>query len=100
MFFNFLENIYEKHGVFMAIYLNNVRFVKATKHDGTLEHREIKEYYIDNPDDVADLPGRDKIHECSKATVINENIAPGSTYILMSNGWVNIGLDKSYKWSR
>ena len=94
----------------MAFYLNDVRFLKAKKHDGTLEHREIKEFYIDSQDDIQDLPGRDKIHECSKAVImkdtltdpaISDGIWPqGSTWILMSSGWVYIGISKEYGWSR
>ena len=87
------------YGDVMAIYLNNVRFVKAKRHDGTLESREIKEYYIDSRDDVKDLPGRDQIHECSKATVIDDSMRM-ETYILMSNGWVFTGFDQSTSWSK
>lgn len=71
----------------MAFYLNDVRFVKATRKDGSFENREIKQYYLDSAADVATLPGRDKIHECSTAMVP----ATSELYVLMTEGWIKFG---------
>jgi hypothetical protein len=85
----------------MAFYLNNKRYVEHKKPDGGIEHREIMEYYMDSPDDVQDLPGRDLIDECSIAVVKADVSTPynGATYTLMTAGWVYIGFDQSFRWS-
>jgi|TergutMp193P3_1026864.scaffolds.fasta_scaffold01110_6 hypothetical protein len=86
----------------MAFYLNNKRYVEEKKPDGTLEHREIMEYYLDGENDVEDLPGRDQIDECSRAVLMGETpnkygtVIQGLTYILMTDGWVCVGVDKTF----
>ena len=70
----------------MAFYLNNKRYVDERKPDGTTEHREIMEYYLDSADDVQNLPGRDQIDETSSAFVPET----GEIFVLMSNGWVRM----------
>ena len=68
----------------MAFYLNDTRYVKETLPDGTLEHREIKSFYVDTPDDVLTLPGRDQVDETSTALCP----ATSQLWVLMSNGWI------------
>jgi len=53
----------------MSFFLNNKRYVEEKKPDGTIEHREIMEYYLDSESDVQDLPGIDQIDETSSAFI-------------------------------
>ena len=68
----------------MAYYLNDKRYVEETLPNGQKEHREITSYYIDDPDDVANLPGRDTVNETSTAFCP----ATSQLWTLMTNGWI------------
>lgn len=70
----------------MAYFLNEKRYVDETRPDGTLEHREIKKFYLDSAADVSSLPGNDTVDETSTAFVP----ATGELFVLMSSGWVKM----------
>ena len=68
----------------MAYFLHEKRFLDETLPNGQIEHREIMGFYIDDPADVASLPGRDIVDETSTA------FCPKTCqmWTLMTDGWI------------